>query len=150
VTRAITPQPTSTAAPAATREPEPVAPAPAPSPADRDEDAADAAPEAGGAEPAVSPILPIAEDARRVFIVPLEIVFDGESWAEVTDGTGERLVYGLHTAGRRLTVRGTPPFAVVLGNASSVQLTVDGQPYDIPPTRRGDNLVRFSVDIAEE
>ncbi|HJR71956.1 MAG TPA: helix-turn-helix domain-containing protein, partial [Gammaproteobacteria bacterium] len=40
VTRAITPQPTSTAVPAATREPEPVAPAPAPSPADRDEAAA--------------------------------------------------------------------------------------------------------------
>jgi len=31
-----------------------------------------------------------------------------------------------------------------------VRLRVDGEPYDIPPTRRGDGLARFSVDIAEE
>jgi cytoskeleton protein RodZ len=157
VTRAITPQPTSTAAPAATREPEPVAPAPAPSRTDDGDTAADppvdaapdAAPETDTAAPAVIPI-PINEDAGRVFTVPLEISFDAESWTEITDGSGERLVFGLQAAGRRLTVRGSPPFAVVLGNASSVRLTVDGEPYDIPPTRRADDLVRFSVDIAEE
>lgn len=157
MTRAITPQPTSAAAPAApAKEPEPVAAAPAPSPAagdaaaDTAPDAADAAPEIGGAEPPASPVLPIVENEGRVFTVPLEITFDGESWAEVTDGRGERLVYGLQAAGRRLTVRGSPPFAVVLGNASSVRLRVDGEPYEIPPTRRGDGLARFSVDIAEE
>lgn len=156
VTRAITPQPVSTAAPAATQEPEPAAAAPAPSPADGDAaadaapDAADAAPETGTTEPAVSPVLPLIENEGRVFTVPLEITFDGESWAEVTDGRGERLVYGLQAAGRRLTVRGSPPFAVVLGNASSVRLRVDGEPYEVPPTRRGDGLARFSVDIAEE
>jgi cytoskeleton protein RodZ len=153
VTRAITPQPASTAAPAATREPEPVAPPPAPSRTDDGDTAADprvdAAPETDTAAPAVTPI-PINEDASRVFTVPLEIAFDAESWTEITDGSGERLVFGLQAAGRRLTVRGTPPFAVVLGNASSVRLTVDGEPYDIPPTRRADDLVRFSVDIAEE
>jgi len=156
MTRAITPQPMSTAAPAATREPEPVAAAPALRPvegdaaADAAPDVADAAPETGTTEPPVSPVRPIIEDEGRVFTVPLEITFDGESWAEVTDGRGERLVYGLQAAGRRLTVRGSPPFAVVLGNASTVRLRVDGEPYDIPPTRRGDGLARFSVDIAEE
>ena len=148
MTRAITPQPVSTAAPAATQEPEPVAPAP--SPADAAPDVADAAPEIGTTEPPVSPVLPLVENEGRVFSVPLEITFDAESWAEVTDGRGERLVYGLQTAGRRLTVRGSPPFAVVLGNARSVRLRVDGEPYEVPPTRRGDGLARFSVDIAEE
>jgi cytoskeleton protein RodZ len=149
VTRAITPQPASTAAPPATREPEPrpAAPAPAQSRPAVGEAAAGAAPDA--AAPAVVP-LPLDEAAGRVLTVPLEIAFDGESWTEVTDGTGERLVYGLQAAGRRLTVRGSPPFAVVLGDASAVRLTVDGEPYDIPPTPRDDNLVRFSVDIAEE
>ena len=157
VTRAITPRPTATSAPAVAREPELVAPAAAPSSAGGGETAGDAAADVAGAGsetaaagPAVSPILPLTEDAGRIFIVPLEITFDGESWAEVTDGRGERLVYGLQAAGRRLTVRGTPPFAVVLGNAGSARLTVDGEPYDIPPTRRDDNLARFSVDIAEE
>jgi cytoskeleton protein RodZ len=93
-----------------------------------------------------------ADDARAAAaaLIPLAFAFDGESWTEVTDGRGERLAYGLNAAGRTLTVRGEPPFTVVLGNAGSVRLRVDGEPYAIPPARRGDNLVRFSVDIAEE
>jgi cytoskeleton protein RodZ len=150
-TRAIAPQPQSTAAPPPEREPEPVAPTQALGPAESGETAADAAPEPGLAEPpAVSPALPLTEAEGRVFTVPLAIEFGTESWTEVTDAAGARLVYGLQAAGRRLTVRGTPPFAVVLGDASAVQLTVDGQPYDIPRRRRGDNFARFSVDIAEE
>ncbi len=148
-TRGLGPQPAQTPAPAATRDPEPVASAPAPSPAAEGGEA-DAAPEDGPGEPPASPVLPLAEDARRVFTVPLELAFDGESWIEVTDGRGQRLAYGLQAAGRRLTVRGSPPFAVVLGHASSVRLTVDGEPYEIPPTRRADNLARFSVGLAEE
>lgn len=81
--------------------------------------------------------------------IPLEFAFSEESWAEVTDARGERLLFGLNAAGRRITVRGEPPFAVVLGNADAVQLTVDGEPYAIPAGRQ-DDLARFSVDIAEE
>jgi Domain of unknown function (DUF4115) len=56
----------------------------------------------------------------------------------------------LNAAGRNVTVRGEPPFAVVLGDATGVRLTVDGRPYAIPTTGRQGNLVRFAVDIAEE
>ncbi len=41
-------------------------------------------------------------------------------WAEITDARGERLLFGLNTAGRNVTVRGEPPFAIVLGNANAV------------------------------
>jgi hypothetical protein len=47
-------------------------------------------------------------------------------------------------------VRGEPPFAVVLGKADVVRLLVDGEPYQIPASGREGELVRFSVDIAEE
>ena len=90
------------------------------------------------------------ERAAPAVAIPLEFTFDQESWAEVTDGRGERLLFGLNAAGRRVTVRGEPPFAVVLGNAAAVQLTVDGEPYSIPTTGREGALARFSVDIAEE
>ena len=40
----------------------------------------------------------------------------------------------MNAAGRDVTVRGEPPFAIVLGNADSVRLTVDGAPYTIPRT----------------
>jgi cytoskeleton protein RodZ len=82
--------------------------------------------------------------------IPLELTFDAESTAEVTDGRGERLLTGLTAAGRRVTVRGEPPFALVLGNADAVRLTVDGEPYPIPTVGREGSLARFSVDVAEE
>jgi cytoskeleton protein RodZ len=82
--------------------------------------------------------------------VPLELTFDGESWAEVTDARGQRLLFGLNAAGRSVTVSGEPPFAIVLGDANAVRLTVDGSAYEIPRAGRQGNLVRFSVGIDEE
>ncbi len=86
--------------------------------------------------------------AATVAAMPLELVFAAESWAEVTDARGERLLFGLTPAGRTVTVEGAPPFAVVLGNAAAVQITVDGEPYVIPTTGREGELARFSVNVA--
>lgn len=88
--------------------------------------------------------------AGSAVTIPLEVSFEAESWAEITDARGERLLFGLNAAGRNVTVRGEPPFAIVLGNADSVRLVVDGEPYTIPRRGRQGNLARFSVDIAEE
>ena len=82
--------------------------------------------------------------------IPLELTFDAESWAEITDARGERLLFGLNAAGRNVTVRGEPPFAIVIGNADSVRLVVDGEPYAIPRRGRQGNLARFSVDTPKE
>jgi len=81
--------------------------------------------------------------------IPLELTFEQESWAEITDARGERLLFGLSAAGRNVTVRGEPPFAIVLGNADSVRLMVDGEPYAIPQSRQG-NLARFAIDTPQE
>jgi cytoskeleton protein RodZ len=88
-------------------------------------------------------------EAAPAATIPLELTFEQESWAEITDARGERLLFGLSAAGRNVTVRGEPPFAIVLGNAESVRLTVDGEPYAIPRTRQG-NLARFAVDTPKE
>jgi cytoskeleton protein RodZ len=88
-------------------------------------------------------------DAEPAVGVPLELTFAEESWAEITDARGERLLFGLSAAGRNVSLRGEPPFTVVLGNADAVQLTVDGEPYAIPRSRQG-NLARFAVDISED
>jgi cytoskeleton protein RodZ len=130
---------------------------PAPSTEAAEALAGDAAPSSTvvplGVPPALVERADDADDDDRatpVVAIPLEFTFDEESWAEVTDARGERLMFGLNAAGRRITVRGEPPFAVVLGNANAVRLSVDGEPYAIPATRRQDDLARFSVDIAEE
>jgi cytoskeleton protein RodZ len=125
-------------------------------PADQPAPLATDAPASSDSVPAVVPpaLVELADGdddgrAAPVTAIPLEFVFAEEGWAEVTDARGERLLFGLNAAGRRVTVRGEPPFAVVLGNADAVQLTVDGEPYAIPAARQ-DDLARFSVDIAEE
>jgi cytoskeleton protein RodZ len=94
---------------------------------------------------------PATEDtAVPTVTIPLEFTFDQESWTEVTDARGERLLFGLSAAGRRVSVRGEPPFAIVLGNANAVRLVVDGEAYPIPTRGREGELARFSVNIAEE
>lgn len=125
--------------------PPPVAAAPA-----ADAAGAAAAPAVATPEVLAAAAAADGERAAAAVTIPLEFTFDQESWAEVTDGRGERLMFGLNAAGRRVTVRGEPPFAIVLGNADSVRLNVDGEPYSIPKAGREGALARFSVDIAEE
>jgi cytoskeleton protein RodZ len=159
---ATTPVPEAVEAPATTTAPQPLeqlavpAVAPAASAAEAGVPPATDAPASRDPDP-VAFTAPVeqadggdAEQPTPVVAISLEFSFAEESWAEVTDGRGERLLYGLNAAGRRVTVRGEPPFAVVLGNSDAVQLTVDGAPYAIPATSRQDELARFSVDRAEE
>lgn len=139
--------PSAPAAPAVPREALPAVDPPSPSPAVELEGSETA--------PAAVPAVAAAEarddsSAAPVVAIPLQFTFEQESWAEVTDGRGERLLFGLSAAGRDVTVRGEPPFAIVLGNANSVRLTVDGKPYAVPTVGRQGNLARFAVDIAEE
>jgi cytoskeleton protein RodZ len=122
-----------------------------------DPPAADPPAEPGSSEPAVlgePPAVAAVDeggdaDSEPAVGVPLELTFAEESWAEITDARGERLLFGLSAAGRNVSLRGEPPFTVVLGNADAVQLTIDGEPYAIPRSRQG-NLARFAVDISED
>ncbi|MBR0568630.1 DUF4115 domain-containing protein, partial [Azoarcus sp. L1K30] len=64
---------------------------------------------------------------------PLRFTFSGESWVEVRDGAGTIVFSGLGVAGSSRTVQGKPPFALVIGNARSVQLEFNGNPVDLAP-----------------
>ncbi len=151
---------TPAVAPASTQSlPEPERPAPVPD--QRPAPASDAGaavvesaePDTPPAETPASAEAPDENDRARPaagVTVVLGLAFDAESWAEITDARGERLLFGLNAAGRNVTLRGEPPFSIVLGNADSVRLTVDGDPYAIPRTGRQGSLARFSVDLAEE
>ncbi|HET7131409.1 MAG TPA: DUF4115 domain-containing protein, partial [Gammaproteobacteria bacterium] len=83
------------------------------------------------------------------FAVDVDVAFDQDSWTEITDARGERLFYGMGSAGRRATLRGEPPFAVVLGNVDGVRITVEGADYEIPRPKQG-NFARFSLTVDEE
>ncbi|MGA8006731.1 MAG: DUF4115 domain-containing protein, partial [Burkholderiales bacterium] len=70
--------------------------------------------------------------------------FDAESWVEIRDASGKVLLSQLNPAGSEKVVQGTPPFSVVVGNAQHVQLTYDGQAFDLAPHIRVE-VARFTL-----
>jgi cytoskeleton protein RodZ len=72
--------------------------------------------------------------------------FEGPCWTEVRSLDGKARIIGEMRDGvkRRLSSE-FGPFNVVLGDASVVTLTIDGQPFDINPFVRG-KVARFTLD----
>lgn len=87
---------------------------------------------AAAAEPP-APLQPPAVAAPAAGMVRLEFQFEGESWIEVRDTHGKILVSRQFAAGTQHGVEGEPPFKLVVGNASKVRLSRDGQPVDLLP-----------------
>jgi len=66
----------------------------------------------------------------------LVLEFTGPCWVEVYDAGGRRLAFQLAEAGSGLAFDGPAPWRVVLGNADSVRLALDGAELDIPTAMR--------------
>ena len=69
----------------------------------------------------------------------------GESWIQVRDGSGTSLYTGTGAAGSTRTVQGSPPFAIVVGNAGVVTLEFDGQPVDLQANTSPGGVARMTV-----
>jgi cytoskeleton protein RodZ len=70
---------------------------------------------------------------------PLHFNFRGRSWVQVTQADGSVLMSRTNSSGERTTVEGTPPYALVIGNASKVDLEFRGRTIDLrASTGRGD------------
>ena len=68
----------------------------------------------------------------------LGISTSADSWVEIIDGDGARLEMDLIRAGNSREYHGDGPFEVMIGRASSVELTMDGNAVDLGPHSRGD------------
>jgi len=88
-------------------------------------------------EPQPQPEKPRAEAEKPKPVQPgaQRLVFrlEKEAWLEVRDGAGHLLLSSLNPAGTERVVQGRPPFALVIGNASTVTLTQNGRPVDLKP-----------------
>jgi hypothetical protein len=85
------------------------------------------------APPAVQP--PSAPIASAVRVTEqtqgmLGLYSRAESWVEVKDATGKRLLQGLLSGKEICALRGVPPFQVVLGNPRAIVLDYNRQPVD--------------------
>lgn len=109
------------------------------------------APAEDGAPPTEAPAAPaVTATPQATAAAPassatvLQIEAREESWAEVTNGTGNVVLQRLLQAGERVEFSAAPPYAVVLGKASAVQVNVRGRAFDVKAIARND-VARFEA-----
>jgi len=68
----------------------------------------------------------------------LIFVFEDKSWVEVKDATQQVIFAQNNESGTRQVVNGKPPFSLVIGNASHVQLQFEDQQVDLRPHTKVD------------
>ncbi len=88
------------------------------------------------------------DDLSGYATVEAALTFVEDSWAEVTDARGVRLVYDLGTAGEQQTVVGAAPVDFLFGNAGGVLLAIDGEPYVIPRSDSPGTVVGFTIEAS--
>ncbi len=74
----------------------------------------------------------------------LRITTEQDSWVEIQDAQGKRVVYDLLRGGSSREVSGEAPFKVLLGYAHGIELSINGESFDVNPYIRK-NSARFSV-----
>lgn len=107
-----------------------------------------AVPQAPAAEAAADPV-PVPDPAPAPAPAPVgpQVVLNlsGACWVQIRDSSGDYKLIGELKAGTHEVLGGTPPYRVLLGNASVAELTVNGQPVDLGPYTRG-QVARLTLD----
>jgi cytoskeleton protein RodZ len=106
---------------------------------------APAAPPAAAAAPppSVASTAPPAP-AAALPAASLKLSYRGPSWTEIRDRDGQVLISRLVAAGSEQSIRGTPPFDVIIGNANEVTLVYRGAPVDLSRYTR-QNVARLRL-----
>ncbi|MCI3951650.1 MAG: family transcriptional regulator [Burkholderiales bacterium] len=98
------------------------------------------------AAPPAEPPAEISAAATRTGERELRFVFSRDSWVQVRDGAGKVIFTRLNAAGTEQRVAGTPPFALVIGNAQGVRLSYNERPVDLNPHIVRDDVARFQLE----
>ncbi len=76
----------------------------------------------------------------------LSLRVTADTWADIRDASGRKLVYDLLRAGRKLDIEGQPPLRLFFGNGHGVELSWKGNPVDLASRIRADNTVRLTLE----
>ncbi|MDR2637199.1 MAG: DUF4115 domain-containing protein [Zoogloeaceae bacterium] len=119
--------------------------APEETPAEQEEEAGNTA--TSGANSAATAAATTAQSAATASAPAGEHVlhfeFGGDSWVEVKNEKEERLTSRLHEAGTTRDIPVTPPITVVIGRASGVRLSYNGNPVPLKPN--GNDVAVFRL-----
>lgn len=86
-----------------------------------------------GVQPVIAPVLPAPATGTDA----LKIVLTADSWLRVSDASGRVLVSALRKGGETVNLSGAAPFAVNVGNAPGVTMSINGKAVDLTPHTRG-------------
>ncbi|MGD8925659.1 MAG: DUF4115 domain-containing protein [Thioalkalispiraceae bacterium] len=78
----------------------------------------------------------------------LKLIYNADSWTEVTDAAGERHVYRLVNKGSEIYVDGVPPFTILLGNADGVEVYYKSKLFNHKRYQRNE-IAYFRLGTAE-
>jgi cytoskeleton protein RodZ len=90
---------------------------------------------------------PMPETAETAAQPTIELTYIGDSWMEIRDDRGERLVFGMARPGTA-RVAGEPPFDVVVGNVDHVTLRYQGELVNLEAYAR-QKVARFTLGSDE-
>jgi len=77
----------------------------------------------------------------------LHLVFDEESWTEITDGTGKMISSQINPPGSELNIKGQLPLSLVIGHSAATRLYQDGKPVDLAPyTNSSSEVARLTLE----
>jgi cytoskeleton protein RodZ len=93
----------------------------------------------------LAPQVPSASPAADAGGQRLQFAFDGDSWVEVKDKSGKVVFHQSNPKGSQQSVRGNPPFTLVIGNAAHVRLTYNDKPVDLAPHIKVD-VARLTIE----
>ena len=79
--------------------------------------------------------------AREVHLV---VKFGEEAWVQIVDRDDKKLYYNLAKSGQTIDLRGQGPLRVILGRTRGVEVSVDGQRFDVTP-HVSKGVARFSL-----
>ncbi|WP_246210911.1 RodZ domain-containing protein [Vogesella oryzae] len=85
------------------------------------------------ANPAPTASAPVAAAGEK----SVRLTTRQESWVEVSDAHGKKVIFGLLPAGSDKQATGVPPFKLTIGNAAQVDLAYDGAAVDLKSKIRG-------------
>ena len=80
----------------------------------------------------------------------LELSANQVSWIEVDDANSENLYYDLLQKDQRITLTGTAPFKIFLGNAPQVEVKINDVSVDIEKYIRSNNIAHFSISVDQQ
>lgn len=97
------------------------------------------------AAPAAASSGPAQEAAAAAPDAVLRLSFRDRAWAEVRQADGQVLLSQNNEAGTVKTIQGLPPYTLVIGNASKVDLEFRGEPVDLAPSSSRDDVARLRL-----